>query len=229
MSMCYFYFLNTPLWRLVCLSSAPWHSQMICQCSEQGCIYDALLRFGRWKTVISRSCSTYFLKSSIPCISFVQCHFNKTFGSPDSLPKRCVSKANPTIRAGCGIRLYRFLVVAVSFILLRAASSLLRPLQRHVHIEPTPTSLISTSSTRRVSLTSAILMLYLPRSLPTRVVRRCGLSDPALSISVHTFQAPNFNYQLCLPSSCSIPERDPRWLRLTSQGCWSRQLFRTLF
>ena len=34
---------------------------------------------------------------------------------------------------------------------------------------------------------------YLPSSLPTRAVQRCGLSDPALFIFVRTFQAPIVN------------------------------------
>ena len=36
----------------------------------------------------------------------------------------------------------------------------------------------------------AICISYLPSSLPTRAVLRCGLSDPALSIKVRTFHAP---------------------------------------
>ena len=65
---------------------------------------------------------------------------------------------------------------------------LLVPFQKKVY--PAPTSLISPTSANRVSLNAAICISYLPSSLPTRAVLRCGLSDPALSIKVRTFHAP---------------------------------------
>ena len=89
------------------------------------------------------------------------------FGSPERLPTRSVLMSNPTPTS--------------------RLSALLCPPQNNVY--PAPTSQISPISARRVSLRTAVSVLYLARSLPTRAVLRCGLSDPALSFSVRKIQA----------------------------------------
>ena len=68
-----------------------------------------------------------------------------------------------------------------------------------------PTSLISLTSAKCVSLTVAISIPYLPSSLPTTAVLGCRLSDPALSISVCTFHVPIFKGITCVFFRRGIP------------------------
>ena len=78
------------------------------------------------------------------------------FGNPESFPTRSDLKAKPT---------------PASYL-----SSVFRPSKKNV--KPAPTSLISPTSAKRVSLRAAISIPYLPISLPSRAVLRCGLFIP---------------------------------------------------
>ena len=69
-------------------------------------------------------------------------------------------------------------------------TSLLGPLQKI--LLPVPTNLIFPISEKQVSFRVPVSIPYLQSFLPTRAVLWYGLSDPALSIRVWTFQMPIF-------------------------------------